>query len=435
MKIFKGILFTWLSLTILSSVEAQSIDVKAFYFGKKVQDNSGVTVNTPILYTEGLGYGFDFFTEKNLKLKKHGFVGDKSVCFSVKVPEGNYKVEVVLGGRKCTETTVKAESRRLMLSAVETGRKQTLTKSFTVHVKTSKIEGNPRGVRLKPREKGNLNWDDKLTLEFLGAFSIQSIKITPVTDVTTLFLAGDSTVTDQNFEPWASWGQFITNYFSDEIVVANHAASGLALSSFKSANRLEKVLQLMKPGDYLFIEFGHNDAKRKSKGNGPWESYSDLLREFVTKAREKHGFPVLVTPTQRRHFDEEGRLKETHGDFPAAMRKVANDLNVPLIDVTKMTTKMYQAWGDEKSKEAFVHYPANTFPNQTKDLSDNTHFNSFGADQIAKCILQGIKELNLNIAQYINGDFETYNPEKPNSIESWTVPISTRFDNVKPDGD
>ena len=102
------------------------------------------------------------------------------------------------------------------------------------------------------------------------------------------------------------------------------------------------------------MEFGHNDEKIKGEGNGAWGSYSTLLAEFVQSAKDKGAIPVLVTPTQRRSFNENGTLKETHGDFPAAMRTVAQKNNVVLIDVTKMTTELYETWGDEPSRKAFV---------------------------------------------------------------------------------
>jgi lysophospholipase L1-like esterase len=190
----------------------------------------------------------------------------------------------------------------------------------------------------------------------------------------------------------------------------------------------------MQPGDYIFIEFGHNDEKAKGEGKGAWGEYTTLLKEYVTRARSKGGIPVLITPTQRRHFNADGTLNPTHGEFPDAMRKVAQEMQVPLIDVTKMTTLMYESWGDELSKKAFVQYPANTFPGQIKALADNTHFGSFGANEVAKCVVQGIKNLGLDIAKSIKPSFPNYDPKKPSQPNDWTVPMSNRFEIVKPDG-
>ncbi|MFC5978541.1 rhamnogalacturonan acetylesterase [Flavobacterium salmonis] len=406
---------------------------KLFYFGNALKNN-GIIINTTLAYNTETGYGFDMNSASNATINSNTFSAVKPTYFSVKLPEGNYQIEVFMGSsEKQTNVTIKAESRRLMLDQLSIKKGKPVTQIFNVNVRTPKID-DTQNVSLKDREKDIFNWDDKLTLEFLGEVAIQSIKITPKDNLTVVYLAGDSTVTDQDVEPWASWGQFITNYFDNTVVVANYAVSGSALSSFKGGNRLKKILSLIKKGDYLFVEFGHNDEKIKGEGNGAWGSYSTLLAEFVKSAKDKGAIPVLVTPTQRRAFNENGTLKETHGDFPAAMRAVAQKNNIALIDVTKMTTELYETWGDEPSRKAFVQYPANTFPGQLKVLEDNTHFNSFGANEIALCVLKGIRELDIPLKKQIQKEVPNYNPKKPNYISNWTLPLSDRFEITKPDG-
>ncbi|CAD0005170.1 rhamnogalacturonan acetylesterase [Flavobacterium chungangense] len=411
-----------------------STENQLFNFGTTQKSKQGIAVNTPLLYDAAKGYGFDLNSASNVKINPNTFSAIKPTYFSVKLPEGNYQIEVVMGSNeRASNITIKAESRRLMLDQFSIKKGKPVTKIFNVNVRTPKID-ETQNVSLKDREKDILNWDDKLTLEFLGDVTIQSIKITKKDNLTVVYLAGDSTVTDQDLEPWASWGQFITNYFDDTVVVANYAVSGSALSSFKGGNRLKKILSLIKKGDYLFVEFGHNDEKIKGEGNGAWGSYSTLLAEFVQSARDKGAIPVLVTPTQRRAFNENGTLKETHGDFPAAMRIVAEKNNAALIDITKITTELYETWGDEPSRKAFVQYPANTFPGQVKVLEDNTHFNSFGANEIALCVLKGIRELDIPLKKQIRKEVQNYNPKKPNYISNWTLPLSDRFEITKPDG-
>lgn len=404
-----------------------------FYFGKRATKNDGTSIKKAIQYNDESGFGFDFESAKNVKFNKESISSKSSIYFSVKLPEGNYKIDVVLGGCQTSNTTIKAESRRLMLKELKLSKKDTANYTFTVNVRTPKIN-ETQSIKIKDRDKNQLNWDDKLTLEFSGTPNIQSIKISSIANIKTIYLAGDSTVTDQDVEPWASWGQFITNYFDSNIVIANYAESGATLTSFKSTNRLEKILSIIKPHDYIFIEFAHNDEKIKGDGNGAWGLYTNSLKEYIIKIREKKGIPILVTPTQRRSFNTDGSLTETHGDFPNAMRQVAKDLNVPLVDITKMTTDLYESWGNEHSKKAFVHYPANTFPEQTEPLEDNTHFNSFGANEIAKCVVQGIKDLNLELANYFIPNLPEYNPKKPDNFTNWTLPMSTRFEIKKPDG-
>ncbi|WP_370476347.1 rhamnogalacturonan acetylesterase [Tamlana flava] len=406
---------------------------KVFLFGKKTSSPYAISIKNPINFNENLGYGFDFGSGKDVNFKKDYIISETSVYFSVKLPEGNYKVNVVLGGKKCAKTTVKAESRRLMLKEIVTEKRDEVQYSFVVNVRTPKINVD-KNIKVKDRDKGQLNWDDKLTLEFLGMSAIKSIEIKLANNIKTIFLAGDSTVTDQDVEPWASWGQLFTNYLNADIVVANYAESGSSLPAFKGALRLEKIMTIMKPGDYLFIEFGHNDEKIKGEGNGAWGLYTNLLKEYISTFRERGGKVLLLTPTERRYFDDNDNLKHTHGDYPDAMRKVASDLQVPLIDLTNMTRSMYESWGAESSRNAFVHYPENTFPGQDKKLEDDTHFNSFGANEIAKCVVEGIKDLDLELVKFLKPNIPAFNPKKPDNFNDWALPMSTRFEIEKPDG-
>ncbi|KFC59916.1 rhamnogalacturonan acetylesterase [Flavobacterium gilvum] len=405
-----------------------------FYFGSAKKSNKDTAISTSLVYNPSTGYGFDLNSASNVSFSTNSFLTEKPTYFSVKVPEGNYQVEVTLGSDKtASNVTIKAESRRLMLKELALKKGEKITKIFNVNIRSIRID-DANSMNIKDREKDDLNWDDKLTLEFLGNVSVQSIKITAVNNLTVVYLAGDSTVTDQDIEPWASWGQFITNYFDKNVSIANYAVSGSALSSFKGSNRLKKIMSVIKPGDYLMVEFAHNDEKIKGEENGPWKSYSDLLTEYIQLAKAKGAFPILVTPTQRRAFNSDGTLKPTHGDFPDAMRAVAKKMNVPLIDITQMTTTLYEKWGDEPSRKAFVQYPANTFPGQEKTLEDNTHFNSFGANEIALCVTKGIRDLDIPLKKFLTNETSLYNPQNPNYISNWTLPMSTRFEIVKPEG-
>jgi lysophospholipase L1-like esterase len=361
---------------------------------------------------------------------------DEAFYFMINLPEGRYKVDLVLGNpTKQSVTTVKAESRRLMLESVNTQKGESLKKTIVVDVRRPEINDELR-VRLKSREKGAQKWDDKLSLEFGGENpSVSSIVIQEANDLPVFFLAGNSTVTDQSSEPWASWGQMFPRFLKPEVVVSNHACSGLTLISFKYQNRLKKILNTMKPGDYLFIEFAHNDQKQGSCHVEPYTTYQDELRYFMNEFRKKGGKPVLVTSTNRRRFDEDGKLVNTLGEYPNAMRKLAKEENVPLIDLNAMTKTLYEALGVEDSKKLFVHYPANTFPGQEKALSDNTHFNTYGAYELAKCVVNSLKENYPDMARFIHEDFKGFNPEVPDPFKNFFWPLSPDVDLVKPDGD
>jgi lysophospholipase L1-like esterase len=397
-----------------------------FYLGGDRCPAGFTAVAATATYDDAAGYGYDFGTRPN---------GESPFFFSVKVPEGNFRVRLTLGDPEAASATaVKAESRRLMLEEVRTDPGSFCTRSFSLNVRTSLLPGGG-SVRLKPREIGHLNWDDKLTLEFNGPCPrVQTVEITKDKSVPTVFLAGDSTVTDQRDEPWASWGQMLPRFFSDRIAVANHAESGESLRSFVGEKRLEKVLSEMKAGDWLLIQFGHNDQKETGEGVGPFTSYKSSLRRFIVEARKKGAQPVLVTSMLRRRFDQSGRIIDTLAPYPEAMRKVAAEEKVPLIDLNAMSRTLFEAMGPEGSKRAFVHYPAGTFPGQREELKDDSHFSAYGAYQLAKCVVEGIKKEVPSLAEHLLNDTPPFDPARPDPVGQWNLPPSPAANAQRPEG-
>ena len=355
--------------------------------------------------------------------------------FAVAVPDGNYRVTVTLGNKKkAGQTVVRAESRRHYVDMVSTKKGKLATVSFVVNKHNPVIAGDTR-VKLKPREVTYKNWDDSLSLSFCGpAPAVQRIQIEPVTDITTVFLCGNSTVVDQEEEPWASWGQMITRWFGPQVAVANFAESGLSCTTFLAQLRLDKILSQLKKGDIVIVEFGHNDEKEKKPGDGAWYSYTRNLKIFADRVRTAGGEIIFCTPTARRSFDAEGHIINTHGDYPDAMKTVAQREQVPLIDLTRMSTTFYETLGVEGSKRSLVHYPANTFPNQDKPLADNTHFNPFGAWEIAKMVVMGLKQINSPLVNYLREDWVDFDPARPDDPDSFTWQMSTGSNITKPDG-
>ena len=269
------------------------------------------------VYNAETGYGYDLVPAPTKKTPNEPYY------FSVKVDDGNYRVRVVLGSKKkAAETTVRAEGRRLMIHNVATKKGKFETYEFVVNKRSPQIDEKNR-VRIKDREKDYLAWDDKLTLEFNGGVpAVQSIHIERDDKVPTIYLCGNSTVVDQNSEPWASWGQMITRWFGPEVAISNHAESGLTARTFIAGGRLDKILTTLKPGDLLIAEFGHNDEKEKRPGDGAWYHYVYNLKIFIDQVRQKGADIVFCTPTQRRAFEADNKtIKNTHGEFPAAMKK------------------------------------------------------------------------------------------------------------------
>ena len=356
--------------------------------------------------------------------------------FNADLAEGNYNVTVTFGGvAQATSTTVKAELRRLMLENVTTLPGQSVKRTFTVNLRTPEIAA--RGdvaagvVKLKvPRESVGeaVSWDRRLSLEFLGEHrAVRAIDIVPVT-VPTLFLLGDSTVCDQSGEPYASWGQMLPRFFKPGIAVANHAESGETYRDSIVRRRLDKVLSAMREGDTVLLQFGHNDQKQIKDGKGgPFTTYQAEIRTHVLRIRAHGGTPVIVAPMERRGFDDAGKVRASLIDYADAARQVAHELDVAFIDLNAMSKPFYEALGPEKSKLAF----AEPRPGQT----DNTHHNNYGSYQLAKMVVEGMRQAKLPAAAYVADDVARFDPAHPDPVETFAVPASPRFTNLRPLGD
>ncbi|MFV0472299.1 MAG: rhamnogalacturonan acetylesterase [Paludibacteraceae bacterium] len=419
MKIDK-LKISFLSLLLLSVI----VEGQEYKFNFTDSDKKGfVKVTSQTVFGQNSNYGFDLGTRKD---------GNKPYIFSVNLPEGNYQVAVVLGdSNQATSTTIKSESRRLMLENITTASGKFVRKAFNVNIRNKIITLGNDTVKTKSREQNKLNWDNKLTLEINGENpGIVSVAIKPV-NVPTVFLAGNSTVVDQDNEPWCGWGQILPRFLNKKIVVANYAESGEASNTFVSSKRFAKLLSKLKKGDYVFIEFGHNDKKQKGSA---FTTFKTNMKFLVDKTREKGGVPILVTPMHRRGFDDNGKVINTHGDYPDAVRALAKEEKVYLVDLNNMSQILYEAWGDEDSKKAFVHYPVGTFPGQDKPLADNTHFNTYGGYEICKCILKGLVDGNSPLRKYIVKDFKGFDPTQPDRLEDVKISLTPFSSTEKPDG-
>ena len=415
-----GLVILFIAFGGLISNSAQAQSLLKFDFGPGRVAAGYTQVLAVTTYTKELGYGFEPGAEISCldrggrdSLRSDFCTSNKPFYFSVALPEGNYHVTVTLGdSQSATVTTIKAELRRLMLERVETARGKFVTRTFTISVRTPKIDGDGE-VKLKDREKTTewRAWDEKLTLEFNDAHpSVCAVEITKAT-VPTVYLLGDSTVCDQPSEPYASWGQMLTRFFNPELAIANHAESGESLRSSLGAHRLDKVLSIIQPGDYLFIQYGHNDEKEKGEGIGAFTTYKTDLKKFVDGARQHGAIPVLVTPVQRRTFDQNGHITNSHGDYPEAMRRLAREEQVALIDLHAMSKLFYEALGPDKSASAFKE-------------GDGTHHNNYGSYELARCIVEGIKANKLGLVKYLIADTPKFDPSHPDAPETFRLPAS-----------
>ena len=375
----------------------------------------GVTrVPLDCAYTKDRGYGFE--PGAKVVALGRGCTSDGPFFFSVAVPEGNYSVTLTLGDAGgASDTTVKAELRRLVLERVETAKGKFETRCFTVNVRTPKFAGG--AVRLKDREKKDewRAWDEKLTLEFNGPRPcVCAVEVAPA-NVPTVFLLGDSTVCDQPHEPYASWGQMLTRFLKPGVAVSNQAESGESLKSSFGAKRTDKVLDSMRKGDYLLIQFGHNDMKSVDAA-----SYKADLKRLAAAARKQGGTPVLVTPVNRRTF-KGGEVTNSLKDFPDAVRALAKEEKLPLIDLHAMSKTLYEALGPDRSGLLFKS-------------GDGTHHNNYGAYELAKCVVEGLRAAKLGLAQFVTDDAKPFDPAKPDPFESFKLPASPQRAATPPEG-
>jgi lysophospholipase L1-like esterase len=407
------------------SCAATAAESMRFAFGTETTGPGWLRVGPDTRYGVGQPYG----------IHPGARPGPSPFFFSVDLPEGNYRVSVRVGDPAAEAiTTIKAEARRLMVKEHHTPPGMTQSLVFCVNLRTPALPGGDR-VRLNDRERDHSNWDQRLTLEFTDQHPcISTVEIAPAPDAVTLYLAGDSTVTDQKLEPWCAWGQMLPQFFSPSLAVANHAESGRTLDSFRDQHRLEKILQTLRAGDYLFIQFGHNDMKQKEAGQGPFLNFKDNLRTYIAAARAHDAIPVLLTPMHRRQFDGDGHIIDTFGDYPVAIRQVAKELDVALIDLHRESRLLFEALGKEGSRKAFVHYPAHTFPGQDEALKDDSHFSPYGADLLARCVVEGIRTHLPELARHVRSDLPVFHPASPHPFQTWHLPTSPLLELTPPEG-
>ncbi len=418
-----------------------------FDFGGGEVAEGFINVTAATGYSEMLGYGFEDGARikeitRTPKRKKdsdalnYDFITSEDGTpfrFSIKLPEGNYRVIVTLGDKNGTsKTTVRAETRRLMLESVTTTKGEIRKDSFNVNIRTPKLSaGNT--IKLDSHEWDaktgiikTLTWDNKLTLQFNDEQPcVCAIEIVPLDNAITVFVIGDSTVTDQRSA--GTWAQYLPRWFKDNIVIANHAESGQTLKGFRFQRRWDKVMESVKEGDYLFIQLGTNDEKKKGHDPmwptedraGDWirthsDAETDYIWELAIMAVEacRHGVtPVIVSPMSK--FDRKN-LVPTHvmDAYGKNAAKAAELAQCAFIDLWSMSIDIINAVGEDA-----LHV-----------YSDGTHTNDYGGYLYSLCIAKGIKENKLALANYLTDDLIDIDPKNPTPrYTDFTVPIEKRI--------
>lgn len=374
----------------ISSVIAEEKAMHEFNFTKQPQ----LSIQQ---YSDKMGFGID-----NVKNSTEN-------AFSIKLDDGDYKVTLrVKGTKNNSEFYVFSEDRRVMTSLLTINNDETKKISFYVNVKNTLLEqsehdnSNAPRVRIRGDEDVSRNWDDKLTIA-LSNQSIQfsDLKIEPIV-VGKVLLAGDSTVSDQASNDYASWGQFLPALINNRLVV-NHARSGETLKSFIASLRWDKTLSQTQAGDIVLIQFAHNDEKKQwprtyVAADG---AYPEYLRAFIADVRQKGAYPVLVTPVARRIYDKTtGKLINTHKGYDQAVRQVALATKVPVIDLTAQTHTLYQTLGKNNAPKIFA--------SQGKD---KTHHNHLGAWIIANMVAKNLHQAYPELTTLVDTDVDLLNPD------------------------
>lgn len=222
----------------------------------------------------------------------------------------------------------------------------------------------------------------------------------------TIYSIGDSTMADKvnpNENPEFGWGQVLPSFFTADVKIHNHAVNGRSSRSFIAEKKWEAVYNVLKPGDFVFIQFGHNDAKiaDSTRYTNPHTAYRHNLIRFVTESRKKGAIPVLFSSIMRRNFNKDGVLVSTHGDYTLETRLVAQEYQVLFIDLEFHTELLEMRYGPAKSKKLHLHFEAGEHPYYKEAKNDDTHLSILGATEIAKIVVAQLKESSLDLKKYL----------------------------------
>jgi DNA sulfur modification protein DndE len=260
---------------------------------------------------------------------------------------------------------------------------------------------------------------NKMMKYLLAISTIFLLSFHTIDDRPTLFLCGDSTMANKApiDAPETGWGMVFPEYFTDGVKIQNHAVNGRSTKSFRTLGHWKAVIDQVKTGDYVILQFGHNDQKKDDtlRYAEPHTDYKKNLTRFIDEIKAKGGNPILATPVMRRKFDEKGTFIDQHGDYPSVVRALAKDLNLPLIDMHQKSQKIIESHGIEGSKKIFMIFPAGVSPKYLKGADDNTHFSRYGAELMASSAAESLVEMGHPLRSFIkkSAHEEKYSYELP----------------------
>ena len=364
-----------------------------FDFGAGQGATGATAVKTGEIYTVEQGHGFDLGTKPGV---------GTPFFFSVKVPEGNYRVTVTLGDAQGdSDTTIRTESGHIHAVDIKTAAGQFTQRTFYANVRRPQLPPPPPNApggsivhMFLAGEAVARHWDEKLTIEFNGRRPrLAALEIVKDDTVPTLFTAGDSTVGDPRRGPGGNWPTQLCQFLKPEIALCNAAEGGETSKSFITGHRFDKVLSQMKAGDFFLVQFAHNDSKPQwpQSYTDPATSFKAYLGVYLAETRRRGATLVLVTPMERRSNGD------TVGPWARAMREFAAEHGVPLINQWAMSKEMWTALG----------------PDVGTAFADQTHLNGYGGYLLAKNIVRGIRTSVPALAKFIVDDFKEMAPAHP----------------------
>jgi lysophospholipase L1-like esterase len=221
-----------------------------------------------------------------------------------------------------------------------------------------------------------------------------------------VYMIGDSTMCEYEAkrQPLTGWGMPFKYFFDSTVQIDNRARGGRSTRTFLNERRWQPIADSLQEGDYVLMQFGHNDEAKEEKYKDrftPVPDYKTNLIKFINEARAKKAIPVIITPVSRMRFDKEGKQEETHTEYTAACYEVAKEFKVPLVDLDKMSRELYNRLGPTGTKLLFMQLELGENPSYPEGQKDNTHFNEYGARRIAELVLQGLQENHIDLAERI----------------------------------
>ena len=366
-----------------------------FDFGPGEVARGATQVTAETAYTPELGYGFDdtaTLTEADRggddPLRGDFVSTESSATFLVDLEPGDYRITLISGDPAGpTDIAVTAEEiEKIPPTEAEAG--EVLELEFDLALVSGRLGLTVTG-----------------TAAHLNAVEIEALPARRRGRRPTLYLLGDSTMQtyDPYWMPQAGWGQFFDRFLSDRVLVDNRSIGGRSSRSFLNQGRLDEVLRLVRPGDYVYVQFGHNDATYTVPDRyTPPEDFREYLRTYIEGTRQRGGEAIVVTPVSRRDFDAyTGRFRVSFPEYVEAARSIADELDAPLVDLSASSREFLDEIGPEGAREVFLHAEAGVYPNRPNGVEDDTHFQEYGAIQMARLVGRGTAELGLRISDHV----------------------------------